>query len=222
MLSSHRGYDFGALELARRLSKTLNCPLIANTTTRLLVDPNRSPRNRNAFSHITRVLSDEEKARILVTFHDGYRDIVATCVGKILAAGERVCHIAVHSFTPQLRGVDRTADVGLLYDPGRPGERQFCELWQQALADEAPDLRVRRNYPYRGTSDGLPTWLRQMHADGLYVGVELEVNRRLLERRARAGRLAAHLVSSLQTTISSLISEQGRRPRAARRPCRQQ
>ncbi len=40
----------------------------------------------------------------------------------------------------------------------------------------APELRVRRNYPYAGKGDGLVTHLRRRFAPGAYVGIELEIN----------------------------------------------
>ena len=38
-----------------------------------------------------------------------------------MSRGRRVIHISSHSFTPELNGKVRRADVGLLYDPGSPG-----------------------------------------------------------------------------------------------------
>ena len=55
LLASHRGWDPGTLDLARRLAAAFGAPLVAATTTRLLVDLNRSPHNPRAFSEITRL-----------------------------------------------------------------------------------------------------------------------------------------------------------------------
>ena len=41
LLESHRGWDPGALVMARALSRGLRAPLFASTTSRLLVDLNR-------------------------------------------------------------------------------------------------------------------------------------------------------------------------------------
>lgn len=41
VLKTHRGWDPGALPLARRFAKTLGTPLFFSTTSRLLVDLNR-------------------------------------------------------------------------------------------------------------------------------------------------------------------------------------
>jgi len=42
VLKSHRGWDPGALDLARAIVVACNAPLLANTTSRLIVECNRS------------------------------------------------------------------------------------------------------------------------------------------------------------------------------------
>ena len=101
-----------------------------------------------------------------------------TEVARRIAAGQRVVHIASHSFTPELGGVVRQADVAFLYDPRRVGEGLFAARWLGALKRLRPDLKLRRNYPYEGKGDGLTALLRKRHAATAYVGLELEVNQR--------------------------------------------
>jgi predicted N-formylglutamate amidohydrolase len=84
----------------------------------------------------------------------------------------------MHSFTPVFDGAPRRADVGLLYDPRRAAERQWCGRWREALLGRRPELIVRRNDPYRGGADGLVTHLRRRFDADRYVGVELEVNQK--------------------------------------------
>ena len=62
LLDSHRGWDAGALALARQLAKALDAPLIRSETSRLLVDLNRSEHHRALFSAISRALPDEERS----------------------------------------------------------------------------------------------------------------------------------------------------------------
>jgi predicted N-formylglutamate amidohydrolase len=82
----------------------------------------------------------------------------------------------VHSFTPVLDGRVRDVDVGFLYDPSRTPERDFVTAWIAALRERDPTLRLRRNQPYRGTSDGLTTSLRQRFDATRYLGIELEIS----------------------------------------------
>jgi predicted N-formylglutamate amidohydrolase len=178
LLASHRGFDPGALELARLFAGRLRAPLVFATTTRLLVDLNRSPGHRRLFSEITRPLDTASKETILAQHYFPYRQQVEAIAGEAVRHRDRVLHLSVHSFTPELDGEVRNADIGLLYDPARPLEQAFCRRWRLALQAIRPDLRVRRNYPYRGAADGLVTSLRRRFGPKQYVGVELEVNQR--------------------------------------------
>lgn len=176
LLDSHRGYDAGALHMARQLAHQFRAPLVSATVSRLLVDLNRSIGHRALFSDATRDLSRTERANILAAYYVPYRRQVEALVAKAIAAGRRVVHISSHSFTPILDGCARHADIGLLYDPERPGERALCAKWSALLAPAMAPLRVRRNYPYQGRNDGLTLRLRRQHAASRYVGVELEIN----------------------------------------------
>lgn len=184
-LASHRGWDAGALTLAREIARRLRAPLRAATVTRLLVDLNRSPHNPRVFSEWTRRLSRQARMDLLREHHTPHRAAVESDVAVRVAEGCRVIHLGVHTFTPSLNGVVRRADLSLLYDPARPGERALCAAWTAALRERLPHRVVRRNDPYRGTADGLTTWLRRRHPDGRYLGVEIEVNQRLLDVRGR-------------------------------------
>jgi predicted N-formylglutamate amidohydrolase len=178
VLATHRGYDVGALDVARAFGRKLGVTPFAAKATRLVVDLNRSPGNRNVFSVYTRSLSAEQRAAALETHYWPYRKAVERSVAQALAGGETVLHVSTHSFTPVLRGEVRNCDVGFLYDPREAGEVRFVEAWYAALADAAPDLTLRRNYPYRGVSDSLVTHLRRHHGRRGYVGMELELNQK--------------------------------------------
>jgi predicted N-formylglutamate amidohydrolase len=99
---------------------------------------------------------------------------------KTVARMNRIIHVAVHSFTPELDGEVRNADVGLLYDPKRKGEVEICRRWASILRQRDPGIRLRMNYPYRGNADGLTTWLRRKHPASRYLGIELEINQALV------------------------------------------
>ncbi len=201
-LCSHRGWDPGALSVARALARRLGLPLLAVTWSRLLVEPNRSPTNRHVWSAYTAALPAAERARILDRYWRPHRRAVEGAVRGLVARGCRVVHVAVHSFAPEIDGEVRNADVGLLYDPRRAGEKALCARWQPILEGLDPALRVRRNHPYRGATDGLPTWLRRRFPAASYVGVELELNQALLAARP-PGRVARLLATSLEELLRS-------------------
>ena len=54
LLSTHRGFDPGALAMARQLAKALRAPLFVSTTSRLLIDLNRSQGHPKLYSEATR------------------------------------------------------------------------------------------------------------------------------------------------------------------------
>ena len=129
-----------------------------------------------------------------VRYYIPYRDKVETVLRKLLRRHARVVHISSHSFTPVLNGIARNADVGLLYDPRRTPERELCARWQRAMRTLSPGWRVRRNYPYRGSDDGLTCHLRRLFPEHRYSGVELELNSAIVRSGARAWRQARSTV----------------------------
>jgi predicted N-formylglutamate amidohydrolase len=205
LLTSHRGWDAGALELARQLAAAFSAPLYAATTTRLLVDLNRSIGHRQLFSEITRPLSPAHRLEVVERYYRPHRQKIESRIARQIAQGRRVIHVASHSFTPTLDGVPRQADVAWLYDPRRPGEAAFARAWMLALAKRAPELRLRRNYPYQGRADGLTAFLRKHHPDATYVGIELEVNQRVVDQQGAAwDRLRRMLVASLKEALAAI------------------
>ncbi|MDQ9170429.1 N-formylglutamate amidohydrolase [Oxalobacteraceae bacterium R-40] len=175
-LETHRGYDRGALPMARSLASALSAPLFYTTVSRLLIDLNRSPNHPKLYSELTRPLPRQVKQEIMERHYLPYRTEVESRVAQAVKQGRRVIHISSHSFTPELNGEVRDADIGLLYDSKRSEESKLCRLWQAALKKSLPDLRVRMNYPYSGSSDGLTAALRKRFTPDTYTGVELELN----------------------------------------------
>jgi predicted N-formylglutamate amidohydrolase len=185
LLPTHRGWDPGALILAREMAERFDAPLYYDRTTRLLADLNRSVGTPDLHSEATRHLSKPERKKLLEAYYFPHRRRVDVALDAAVAeatrAGDRVVHVASHSFTPELHGKVRTADIGMLYDPRRPGEVAFATAWIDALRDKDPTLRLRRNYPYLGASDGVCQVMRRRYAPKAYVGLELEVNQRYVE-----------------------------------------
>ncbi len=198
-LSSHRGWDIGARTVARKLGRHLHCPVFEARATRLLVDCNRTRRHRQLFSEFSRSLPPERKERVLRDYYLPYVKQVYDRVEHLLRQHDAVIHLSVHSFTPELDGHVRNANIGLLYDPQRAGEREFCRTLRQALGAHSPGERVRLNYPYRGVGDGLITSLRRQHPAKRYVGIELEVNQGSLTTDAR--RIIATLVDGISDVL---------------------
>lgn len=201
VLAGHRGVDLGTADLTTYLARRTGVRPHRAPVTRLLVDCNRSPGHPGLYSEFTRGLSTAERARLLERYYWPYRHAVTAEVAQAIAAGDPVLHVSVHSFARALAGRERNTDVGLLYDPARPTERELCRYWQHLLAAE-PGLRVRRNYPYRGVADGLATWLRRRFSGACYAGIELEVCQDIaLAGGPRWRRLKRLLAESLEAVV---------------------
>jgi predicted N-formylglutamate amidohydrolase len=200
VLATHRGFDLGAAAVARAFGRQLGVAPFTATVTRLVVDLNRSPGNRNLFSAYTRSLTPDRRVAAMAKHYWPYRRAVEDAVARFVAAGETVLHVSTHSFTPVLRGEVRNCDVGFLYDPRRAGEVSFVERWYTALAAAAPALVLRRNYPYSGVSDALVTHLRRRYGSRGYVGMELEVNQKHV-----GGRRWRALVAQLAVTLARAV-----------------
>lgn len=73
----------------------------------------------------------------------------------------------------------RNTDIGLLYDPKRPLEKEITGYWYSEIKKQAPEYRVRKNYPYKGISNGFTTALRKQFSKEVYAGIEVETNQTL-------------------------------------------
>jgi predicted N-formylglutamate amidohydrolase len=205
VLATHRAFDLGALEVARHFGRRRGVAPFTATTTRLVVDLNRSPGNRNVFSAYTRPWSAERRSAALAAHYWPYRNAVESAVATAVGSGEAVLHVSAHSFTPELRGEVRNCDVGFLYDPARRDEVRFVDAWLAALRAAAPELTLRRNYPYRDISDALVTHLRRRYGRRGYAGLELEINQKHVGSRGWRS-----LVAVLGATLVAAVEHSAR------------
>lgn len=204
LLASHRGHDAGAAELARYLARRLGAPLLEGRTTRLAVDLNRSSDHPHLLGPSLRKLPRGEREaareRLLAEHWEPFRAAAEAEVHEGVEAGAFVLHVSVHSMTPVLAGRRRDMDLAVLFDPQREPECALARHFADSLHHHT-GLKVARNRPYRGTSDGHTTSLRGQFAARRYAGVELELN----QARLRAGRvpptLTARILAALRETL---------------------
>ena len=119
-MARHIAYDLGAAGLTRALAERLDCPAILSDFSRLVIDPNRGeddptlvmqlydgtliPANRHADA--------AEVERRLASLYRPYHAAYA----RLAARRDDTVIVAVHSFTPCLRGRSpRPWQVGVLY-----------------------------------------------------------------------------------------------------------
>lgn len=197
---SHRGYDIGARALARTLSKRANLGLVEGEMTRLLIDLNRTRKHPALLSSFSKLLPSDARQK-LIAVHEHHTELVEKRL-RSCPLRKRAYHLGVHSFTPVLNDKVRATDIGLLYDPKRPGEVNWVRGFARELRAHS-DLRIHLNRPYRGTSDGLTTYLRKKFNDRRYAGVELEINQGLLGTASGKRAMKKLLVLALAASLGS-------------------
>lgn len=175
-LNSHRGYDQGTLDLFEEVKFLVDFSLKSEVS-RLLVELNRSLHHRQLFSEISKKFSAEIKEEILQLYYFSYRNSVEKQIETWIRFHEKVIHLSLHSFTPIFNGIERNADVGILYDSSKTNEKNFSKNFKLQLQQELPGFKIRFNYPYLGKADGLTTYLRKKFPAN-YTGIELEINQK--------------------------------------------
>lgn len=205
VLETHRAYDIGAVQVFRKLVKFAKPEFYCEGKfSRLFVDLNRTITNKAAFSDFYKelaVLSPAAAAKAkaqATTYWTEYRDnvekFVLQNIGPSASSGTlrksslslpkrtdvAIVHLGIHSFTPVLNGKVRNTDIGILYDPARPQERAYAQVIKDEIKRLYPAMKVRFNYPYKGTSDGLTTTLRKKFGPR-YVGIEIEINQKFFK-----------------------------------------
>lgn len=198
ILHTHRAIDIGALDLAKYLAHTFNAPLYPSTVSRLLIDCNRSLTNPNVFSAWSKKLSAGEKIHCVEKYYHTFRQPVLT---YLRTCKKKILHLSIHSFTPRLYNKERLTEIGFLYDPKRESEKQFVLKWKKEINLYTDRYRVRMNYPYRGTSDGFTRYLRTVYVDTQYMGLEVEVNQKVMQDELRK----QTLITCLTKTLSKII-----------------
>lgn len=191
VLETHRAYDIGACAVFSKLVKfakpEFHCE---GKFSRLFVDLNRTITNKSVFSDYYKLLEKRDPATSAkmkvqaVAYWMEYRTTIEKFVASSLSQPKRVAksaptivHLGIHSFTPVLNGKKRNTDIGILYDPSRPAECKLAQVIKDEIKRLYPQMKVRFNYPYKGTSDGLTTTLRKKFGPR-YAGLEIEINQK--------------------------------------------
>jgi predicted N-formylglutamate amidohydrolase len=173
----------------------------------LLIDLNRSLRHpklipRESFGvripYNIDISQDERRARIR-RYYEPYRSRVLHEIERVIDRYGTCVHLSVHSFAPRLGREPRRADISILYDPRRPLESALASCLTDNLKQQG--YRTRRNYPYRGTSDGFTTCCRRAFPASAYLGIEIEINQARLGRSSQLARTANAVADCVNTVL---------------------
>lgn len=191
VLKTHRAYDIGAVQVFRKLVRFAKPEFsYEGKFSRLFVDLNRTITNKSAFSEYYEQLDKATASKVkaqATAYWSEYRAAIEKFVDSALKPKTRaaksepeIVHLGIHSFTPELNGKVRNTDIGILYDPSRPQECELAQVIKAEIKRLHPEMRVRFNYPYKGTSDGLTTTLRKKFGPR-YAGLEIEINQKFFK-----------------------------------------
>ena len=159
----------GGEQVARRLSRLIDAPLVLQRYSRLAYDCNRPPDSPEAMpeiSEITHIPLLDYRAG------EGVRSVVVT----------------VHSFTPVYKGTRRTVELGILHDR----DTRLAEK----LITSFPGVDARLNEPY-GPKDGVLHTLNLHAAPRGLQHVMLEMRNDLIAEERGQDEWAERLLASL-------------------------
>ena len=156
-LARHIGWDIGIGELGALLSEKLDAVFVRQSYSRLVIDCNRSPSQPDLIAEVSdgtvvpgnAGLGEAERAARFAEIHTPYQAAIAAEIARRDAAGMTTVLVALHSFTPAMKGALRDQarpwHIGILHDGG---DTAFAHVLLDVLRDEA-DLVVGDNEPYR-------------------------------------------------------------------------
>lgn len=147
-LERHIAWDIGAADVSRTIAETLGCPLILQPYCRLVIDCNRPVRAADSIPEISDhtvvpgnldLNGTQRNARIehiYTPFHNCIDGLISRLLPTLL--------ISIHSFTPNMNGLDRPWDIGLLFKK----DRTTGPSLKRALYKRRPGLSIAFNQPY--------------------------------------------------------------------------
>lgn len=200
-LERHIAYDIGAAVMTRRLAARFGAPAVLSTFSRLLIDPNRGADDptlvmRLSDGAVVPGNADADEVEIDYrrrTFWQPYRDAVRATTDSMCATGPIPAVVAIHSFTPQWKGVPRPWAFGILWD----SDPRFALPLIAGL--EAAGFVVGDNEPYDGALEG-DTLDSEVTARGL-AGLLIEARQDLVATEAAAVAMADCIADVLEPIL---------------------
>jgi predicted N-formylglutamate amidohydrolase len=183
-MSTHIGWDIGAAELSRALSKLLDAPLIMQRYSRLWFDCNRDIDAADAIVEVSdgttipanlNLSMEDCKLRYELAYQP-FCEAITEVIDACVARGESPAIVTIHSFTPVFKGEVRELHLGVLHDTDSTLADGI--LGRTSKANESVvsfEIDAQRNKPY-AAKDGVT------HTLALH-GVQRQLNNVMLEVR---------------------------------------
>lgn len=201
-LSSHIAWDPGALEIAQRLSTSLNGLLVHQRFSRLIYDCNRPPESPAAMPEKSEIyaipgnlnLSPAERYARTAALYVPFHDRIAHEIARIAGEGGKPVIVTVHTFTPVYFGKPREVEIGILHDT----DSRLADAMLEAAA--GGPYQVERNSPY-GPEDGVTHTLRLHALPQGFANVMIEVRNDLVRDEAGLKAISAYLADLISGAL---------------------
>jgi predicted N-formylglutamate amidohydrolase len=208
-LERHIAWDIGIAGVTEQLSEMLDATAVLQRYSRLVIDCNRQPEWPSSIptiSELTEVpgnatLSAAERIARRDEIFLPYHRTITELLDRRTADRRKTLLVAMHSFTPVFKGVARSVEVGILYNP-ESGDLRLPRIMLDLLRQEG-GLAVGDNAPYAIT--GNSDYTVPVHGDrrGL-PHVEIEIRQDLIADAAGQKTWAARLARLLRAAEDRL------------------
>lgn len=151
--------------------------------------------------------SPEQREFLIQTVYQPYRQRLENQLQALIDKNSPVLHLSVRTFPGKRDGKPYRTDVGLLYDTKRALESAVCHDWVYECYEETINLKLRRNYPRRGSAESITKAMRRLFDEQQYLGVEVWLNQSWAGRcSTRRQEALAALAKSLQAVWQTYYS----------------
>ena len=153
-MNRHIAIDVGARKLAIKIAENLGACLITQYYSRLVIDPNRTRKSRQLAATVSdctvipfnQNLSDQDLDERWNSIHKPYHNKIDSVLEK--RAGKPTVFIAIHSFSPKLRGAPaRPWVVDLIVRT----DQTLAKLIKSGIESDIPGINVGINQVFKIT-----------------------------------------------------------------------
>ena len=202
-LSRHIACDIGAAAATHYLSEELDAPAVLAGYSRLVIDPNRHPKDPTSIPAVSdgdfvpgnHLVSLSEKLRRKRALFDPYHEEVTRWIGLFQDRGIVPAFVAIHSFTPFFDDKHRPWEIGVLWDSdGRIPVPLMDEMRRRGVC-------VGDNEPYSGRAPSDYTIDHHAEPAGL-PHASIELRQDLLMAPGGVNRWAGILCDSMKGILA--------------------
>ena len=206
VLRRHIGWDIGAAAVTRTLADALDAPAVLAGYSRLVIDANRSLDDPTSIPEISdgviiqanRGLAEADRQRRVDAVFRPYHDAIGATIAALRRQGPAPVIIAVHSFTPVMKGHARPWHFGVLWNDDA---RVPVPLMERLGAE--PGICVGDNKPYSAREGFGYTMECHGGANGLAHAL-VELRQDLVDTVHGAEAWSARLARALQHVLAQV------------------